>query len=122
MKKHVLCVDDNAANMQLIHRVVELLGLYEVRSVHSAQLALKAIADRAPDLMLIDLVMPGMDGFALLATLKQMPEMERCCFVAVTADVSATSSSKCLAAGFHHYVSKPYELKELHALIKRVLA
>ena len=121
MKKYVLCVDDNASNMKLIHRVVEMLNSYDVASVNSAQRALQAIEQRVPDLMLIDLVMPVMDGFALLATLKQMPQMDKCCFVAVTADVTDTSSSKCLAAGFHHYVSKPYELKDLHDLIRRVL-
>lgn len=121
MKKHVLCVDDMTSNMKLIHRVVELLGRYEVASVNSAQKAIEQVGRQVPDLMLIDLVMPVMDGFALLATLKQMPEMADCCFVAVTADVSDTSSSKCLAAGFHHYVSKPYEIDELHALITRVL-
>lgn len=121
MKKRVLCVDDVNSNLGLVRRVVELMNRYEVVAVSSSQAALAEVAKQAFDLALIDLLMPKMDGYALVAQLRNLPELKNCQYIAVTAQVSDAIYAKCLAAGFGHYVSKPYDIHELQALIARLL-
>ena len=121
MKKRVLCVDDVYSNLDLIRRVVEQMKRYEVVAVPNAMAALDEVAKQAPDLAIIDLRMPQMDGYALVAQLRSMPQLQACRYIALSADVSDATYVKCLSAGFDHYVLKPFELAEMWSLIERLL-
>lgn len=121
MKKRVLCVDDVASNLDLMRQVVAQMNRYEVVAVSSSQAALAEVAQQAFDLVLMDLLMPQMDGYALVAQLRNLPELKDCQYMAVSAQVSDATHVKCLAAGFGHYVTKPFDIHELQALIARLL-
>ena len=121
MSKRVLCVDDVHSNLDLVRRVVEQMKRYDVVAVASGQEALVEVSRQAPDLMVIDLRMPQMDGYALVAQLRSLPELQHCQYIALSAEVSDATYVKCLAAGFGHYVSKPFDILALQALIARLL-
>ncbi len=121
MSKRVLCVDDVHSNLDLVRRVVEQMKRYDVVAVASGQEALAEVSRQAPDLMVIDLRMPQMDGYALVAQLRSLPELQHCQYIALSAEVSDATYVKCLAAGFGHYVSKPFDIHALQALIARLL-
>ena len=121
MKKRVLCVDDVFSNLDLIRRVVEHMNRYEVVAVSTGQAALDEATKQAPDLVVIDLRMPVMDGYALVAHLRHLPELKHCRYIALSADVSDATYVKCLATGFDHYVRKPFEVDDMQALIASLL-
>jgi hypothetical protein len=121
MKKHVLCVDDVFSNLDLIRRVVAHMNRYEVVAVSTGQAALDEATKQAPDLVVIDLRMPVMDGYALVAHLRHLPELKHCRYIALSADVSDATYVKCLATGFDHYVRKPFEVDDMQALIASLL-
>jgi CheY-like chemotaxis protein len=121
MKKRVLCVDDVFSNLDLIHRVVAHMNRYEVVAVSTGQAALDEATKQAPDLVVIDLRMPVMDGYALVAHLRHLPELKHCRYIALSADVSDATYVKCLATGFDHYVRKPFEVDDMQALIASLL-
>ena len=121
MKKRVLCVDDVFSNLDLIRRVVAHMNRYEVVAVSTGQAALDEATKQAPDLVVIDLRMPVMDGYALVAHLRHLPELKHCRYIALSADVSDATYVKCLATGFDHYVRKPFEVDDMQALIANLL-
>jgi len=121
MNKLVVCVDDIRSNLDLMGLVVENMRRFDVVAVPTGQAALDAVAQRAPDLMIIDLRMPHMDGFALVAALRSLPTMRHCRLIAISAEVSEATQAMCLAAGFDHYVTKPFEVEAMQALIADLL-
>ena len=110
----VLVVEDNPVNRLVATRFLESRG-HSVRAVESGEFAVQAVQDQAPDLVLLDLHMPGMDGYqtaqALLELSPGLPIM------AMTADLRPESRAACYDAGMTGYITKPLSAEELqHAL------
>ena len=120
--KHVLVIDDDARNVFAISSTLELHGLRVTHASDGRQgiEALRAAPDT--DLILMDVMMPGMDGYATMTAVRQMPQFGRLPIIAVTARAMPGDREKSLAAGANDYVTKPVDTDELLACMERWLS
>ena len=120
--KHVLVIDDDARNVFAITSTLELHGL-RITQAGDGRRGIETLR-AAPeiDLILMDLMMPGMDGYATMAAIRQMPRFERLPIIAVTARAMPGDREKSLAAGANDYVTKPVDTDELLACMERWLS
>ena len=112
----ILVVDDQPANLRVVTTLLARHG-YEVITAASGPEALATASAQAPDLMLLDMMMPGMDGFALLAQIKQRPELLRLPVVFLTAAQDRDLLLRAFDAGAVDYVTKPFMPEELLARV-----
>jgi len=117
----ILIVDDNPANLKLARVLLTGEG-YEVRTAADAEEALRVLQGFRPRLILMDLQMPGMDGFDLTRRLKGDPATQGMLILVLTAYAMKGDEEKALAAGCDGYVPKPIDTRALPALIARYLA
>ncbi len=117
----ILIVDDNAANLKLARMLLAGEG-YEVRSASDAEEAVVVLQSFRPRLVLMDLQMPGMDGFELTRRLKADPAMRGIVILALTAYAMKGDEEKALAAGCDGYIAKPIDTRSLPGVIAACLA
>ena len=101
----VLVVEDNVMNRKLMRDILEIR--FDVLEAHSAEDALVLLQDCRPDLILMDLQLPGMDGLSLTRLLKRDPAFHATPVVAVSAHAMKYNIEQALAAGCVEYVTKP---------------
>jgi two-component system cell cycle response regulator DivK len=120
-KGRILYVEDNPDNRTLVRRILlsEDYGLLEARNAREALELLKTIK---PDLILMDINMPDMDGYTLTAKIKTIPGFERIPILAITANVMRGDKEKTLEAGCDGYIQKPIDFDELLREIEKFLA
>jgi CheY-like chemotaxis protein len=116
----ILVVEDNEANRMLVQAVLEGLG-YKVRLASSATEAHLSLAQHRPDLILMDIKLPGQDGLALTRQLKADPDLASIPIVAVTAHAMASDRQLSLEAGCIGYIAKPFDTRTLGAEIQEFL-
>jgi CheY-like chemotaxis protein len=116
----VLIVDDNPTNLKLVTYLVRANG-YEVDTAGDATTAMAAIAAHKPQLILMDLQLPGIDGLALTRDLKADPATRDIAIIAVTAYAMKGDQDKALEAGCDDYVTKPIDTRGLPALIAKYI-
>jgi two-component system, cell cycle response regulator DivK len=116
----ILVVDDNPGNLALASFLLEDEG-YSVTTAVNAVEALERLKRVRPRLILMDLQMPGIDGYELTRRLKADPETRAILIVAVTAYAMKGDEQKALAAGSDAYVTKPIDTRALPELIARML-
>jgi CheY-like chemotaxis protein len=112
----ILVVDDNPENVKLVSFLLSAEG-YEVRTASNAAEALALLGSFRPELILMDLQMPGMDGFELTRRLKADPATKGIAILAVTAYAMKGDERKALEAGCDGYVAKPIDTRTLPALV-----
>ena len=117
----ILVVEDNPANQMLIQFTLESSG-YEVDVAGSAREALASIGSRMPDLILMDIQLPGQDGLSLTRQLKADPAMMAIPVVALTARAMVGDRELCLAAGCSGYISKPIDTRAIADEVARFLS
>lgn len=117
----ILYVEDNPENRLLVRRVLQAEG-YTVVEAQTAACALEAIDSRRPDLILMDINMPDMDGYTLTSRLKATPELCAIPIVALTANVMKGDKERSLEAGCDGYIQKPIDVDSLPIQINRFLA
>ena len=120
-KGTILYVEDNPDNRMLVRRILlsEDYGLIEANNAFEALEVLKV---RKPDLILMDINMPDMDGYTLTAKIKSTPGFERVPILALTANVMRGDREKTLEAGCDGYIQKPLDIDQLIKEIERFLA
>jgi len=118
--RSILVVDDSPSNLRLFTYLLALPG-YEVVTAACAEEALRRLAQRAPDLIIMDLQLPDVDGLTLTRRLKDAPETKAIPIVAVTAFAMKGDEEKALAAGVDGYMSKPVDKRAFRALVARHL-
>jgi two-component system, cell cycle response regulator len=118
--KTILVADDNMANRELICAILERRG-YRVLNAADGQDALQFLQSESPDMILLDIHMPRLDGYGLLERLRQVPRLAGRPMVAVTASAMAGDEERALAAGFTAYLAKPYEVDDVVGLVDRLL-
>jgi len=118
--KKILVADDMAASRELIRTVLVKAG-YEVVEAENGASAVDQARLSNPDLILLDLQMPALDGFGALAELRSHGQFTHTPIVALTASAMDGDSEKALAAGFNAYITKPVGLRELRAQVARLL-
>ncbi len=116
----ILVVDDHPLNLALLEHLLTLHG-YRVRTAGDAVSTLASIEELRPDLILMDLQLPGMDGLELTRRLKQRPELDDVRIVAVTSYAMSGDEERALAAGCDGYMSKPIDTAALPGLVARHL-
>jgi two-component system cell cycle response regulator DivK len=116
----ILYIEDNAENRLLVKRVLEVEG-FTVVEAESGIAGLKQAETLKPDLILMDINLPGIDGYELTQRLKQMPHLARVPVVAMTANVMKGDREKTLAAGCDGYIQKPIDVDQLPAQISRYI-
>jgi two-component system cell cycle response regulator DivK len=116
----ILIADDKASSRELVRTILENLG-YEVHEAEDGIKALEAIRSHPPDLVLLDLQMPGLTGHDVLARLRADRQFADMPVVALTASAMAGDRDKALAAGFTSYLAKPVTLSTLRMEINRLL-
>ena len=121
MLKRVLAIEDNMSNMILISRVVEAEG-YELLKAADGISALDLLAKEKPDLILLDINIPGIHGLELASRLKADPRLADVPLIATTANVLLGDRERCLEAGCDDYLPKPLDIRELRQMMNRYLA
>jgi len=116
----VLIVEDNAVNRELLRELLELRG-YTVIEACDGQEALRMIDQAQPELLLLDIGMPIMDGFAVIQRIRENPRLAKLPVVAVTAYAMRGDEERILNSGFDGYLSKPVNPSSLTEELDRVL-
>ena len=119
-KARILVVDDNPTNLKLICDLLEWSG-YQVSKAIDAEQALELIRQQPPDLILMDLALPGMDGLTLTRQLKADPATRHIRIVALTAFAMKGDEQKALEAGCDGYLSKPIDTRRLADQVAQAL-
>ena len=109
-KKLVLIVEDEPDNREIIRTVVEEIVGYEAALASDGEAALQAIATHTPDLILMDLMMPVLNGFETIRALKAQSATERIPIIAVSALSRPRDQEQAFEAGADDYISKPFDL------------
>lgn len=118
----VLLVDDEPANLLLLRRILEREGCGSVLAATSASEALRLYREQRPDLMLLDLHMPGLDGLAVLEQLQeQRPERARYPVLVLTDDASSEAREAALLHGANEFVARPFHPTEVLLRVNNLL-
>jgi CheY-like chemotaxis protein len=118
--KKILIAEDNWVNRELLRELLELQG-HEVFEARHGQEALAMIDQVHPDLLILDVGMPVLDGFGAVQQVRANPELAQLPVLAATAYAMRGDRDRLLAAGFDGYVSKPIHPTDLKVEIKRLL-
>lgn len=121
MSRRILIVDDNPLNLKLAGDVLESEG-HEVRRVEDAEACLAVLDAWTPEVILMDLALPHVDGFTLTRHIKLRPDTRDVVVIAVTAYAMKGDDAKALAAGCDGYIPKPLDTRLLARQIEEVLA
>ncbi|MGK2952043.1 MAG: PAS domain-containing protein [Thiobacillus sp.] len=118
----VLYIEDNPTNIKL---VAQILGRYKhihLLTAHSPEIGIELALARQPELILLDINMPGMDGYQVLEVFKADARLKTIPVVAVTANAMARDIERGKAAGFADYLTKPLDVERFHAVVDACLA
>jgi CheY-like chemotaxis protein len=118
--KTVLIAEDNPVNRELLRELLELRG-YTVTEASDGEETIKQMGQRQPDVLLLDLNMPVLDGFGTVKRIRQDPRLASLPVVAVTAYAMRGDKERILNSGFDGYLSKPINSAELEQELDRLL-
>ena len=113
-------VEDQEDNRQIIRDLLSATD-YEIMEAESGEQALEAVAKQRPDLILMDIQLPGMDGYEATRRIKADPALRSIPIIAVTSYALSGEEQKARAAGCDEYVAKPYSPRQLLAKIRQYL-
>jgi len=116
----ILVVEDNPDNMYVLDHLLTRKG-YAVRQAARGEEALAIIKQQRPALVLMDMQMPGMDGYAVVRAIREQPELGELPVIAVTASSMPGDREQTLAAGCTDYVAKPISPRDLLQLVEQYL-
>ena len=117
----ILVVEDNLLNLELVTDLLEVQG-YRIRQAHNGEEGVRLAQEEPPSLILMDLQMPGMDGFAALRALRADPRTASIPTVALTAQAMNGDREAVLEAGFDGYISKPIDTGSFPRMIAELLS
>ncbi len=119
-KSRILIVDDNLASRELLLAVLKHFS-YDVLEACNGKEALEMIAQIQPDLVLLDIEMPVLDGISVIRRLRQDPQFNSLPVLAVTADAMHGTRDRVLKEGFSGYVTKPIDASLVRKQVKDIL-
>lgn len=118
----IVYVEDNPANFVLVRKVLEVGREHVVEQAVSGEQGLEHILAAPPDLILLDLDLPGMSGLSLAEQLKADPRVQRIPIVAISASVMKEERRQALEAGCAWFLEKPFDIQELRRAVAEALA
>ena len=119
-RKRVLCVEDNAVNMILVERIVEAEG-HDLIKAEDGPTALDILEGTTPDIILLDINLPGIDGLELARRFKANERLAPVPLIATTAQVLVGDRERCLEAGCDDYLPKPLDIRKLRQVMRHYL-
>ena len=120
MSKLILAVEDQEDNMQILRDLLTSAG-YEIVEAANGEEALAAVARRQPDLILMDIQIPIMDGYEATRRIKADPALQSIPIIAVTSHALSGGEEKAREAGCNDFVAKPYSPRQLLVKIRQYL-
>lgn len=120
MTLRVLIVDDNELTLTLVSKILELDG-YDVDIASNATDAFKKIQTHLPDLVILDVMMPDMNGYDLCKSLRREPFNVTIPVMILTAEGNGLDKDRALACGANDLLTKPFNIDDLRARIKTLL-
>ena len=120
MSHSILVVDDNELNLKLAQKILAISG-YEVIAASRGEQAIEMACARRPDLILLDIRLPDIDGLEVLRRLRSLPETKDVPIVAMTAQAMPEEVDRFVAAGCDGYIQKPISLQTFRAEVQRHL-
>jgi two-component system cell cycle response regulator DivK len=121
MSKCILVVEDQEDNRQILRDLLGSAG-YDLTEAENGEEAIAAVARRRPDLILMDIQLPVMDGYEATRRIRTNTDLRSVPIIAVTSYALAGDEDKALAAGCDGYVTKPYSPRDLLAKVRTYLA
>jgi CheY-like chemotaxis protein len=120
--RHILVVEDDVRNIFALTSLLEPKGAH-IQIARNGREALEALAAagdpaRAIDLVLMDIMMPEMDGITAMREIRKRPQWKRLPIIALTAKAMKDDQEKCLAAGANDYIAKPLDVEKLLSLVR----
>ena len=120
MSKRILLVEDEEDNMQILRDL--LTSGYEIDEAADGEKALAAVAKRRPDLILMDIQLPIMDGYEATRRIKANPALRSIPIIAITSYAMGEDEKRARAAGCDDFVAKPYSPRQLLAKVREYLS
>jgi two-component system cell cycle response regulator DivK len=121
MPKKILVIEDNEQNRILMRQILKYRG-YDVLEAVDGAAGLEMAGKHMPDLILLDLQMPVMGGFAVIQELRKTPELSKLKVIAVTSFAMKGDREKALEAGFDDYVTKPIDTRKFVELVNSIIS
>lgn len=119
-KRTVLVVEDNPLNMKLISDLLGVEG-FLVLKAEDAETALEILKTTTPSLIILDIYLPGIDGFKLLEEIKKQPHLKNIKVLAQTALAMIDDEEKIKEAGFDAYITKPLDTKKFMEIVRSLI-
>ena len=119
-RKRILCIEDNDSNLRLVSRIVEG-EKHEFLMAVDGLTALALAQSERPDLILLDINIPGLNGLELARRCKADPALANIPVIATTANVLRGDRERCLEAGCDEYLAKPLDVRELQTMLRAYL-
>lgn len=118
-RPRILLVEDSEDNRFMMKRLIEMSG-YEVVEAVNGEQAVNSAQSMTPDVILMDLSLPRVDGLAATRRIRKLPNLKNVPIVVVSAHDSADFHAEALASGCNEYVTKPVDFGQLEVLLKRL--
>jgi two-component system, OmpR family, response regulator len=116
--RRVLLVDDSVDAAQAMSMLLETLG-HDVRMAHDGVSALAVVDGFEPEVVILDIGLPGMDGFELAREMRKRPSTQQCLLLALTGYGGDADRQRAHDAGFDHHLVKPVSFEDIEAVIAR---
>lgn len=120
IKPRILYIEDNPENRLLVQRILVAEG-FELLTAESGAAGITLADKERPDLILVDINLPELDGYSVTARLKNIPHLARVPVIALTANVMKGDKEKTLAAGCDGYIQKPIDVDQFPRQLARFL-
>ena len=117
----ILIVEDNEKNMKLVRDILRHNG-YDTIEATTGEEGVRLAAERRPDVVLMDIQLPDIDGIEALRRIRAEPALDRVPVIAVSASVMPDDQQKIVNSGFEAFVTKPINLKQFLETVKRFVA
>jgi CheY-like chemotaxis protein len=117
----ILVVDDNVDAAETLTTFLDMIGM-QARAVHDGSAAVQAALSFAPDLVLLDIGLPGMNGYEVARAMRSQPELAGITLVALTGWGAEDDRKRAMDAGFNHHLTKPVDLSVLEEMLQRAHA
>ena len=117
----LLYIEDNPANQRLMEDIIEEIGDIKLQIAPSAEIGLEIMRHCSPALVLMDIHLPGMNGYQALEAMRRDPQLQTLPVAALSANAMPGDIKRGLEAGFNAYLTKPLELDKLKATIAQFI-
>ena len=121
-KYTLLYVEDNVSNLKLVTQILAKRGDIVMITAQTAKLGLDLAHAHRPDVILIDIMLPDMDGYAMVEQLRARKETESTPLIALSANAMPRDIDRGLKAGFLHYLTKPVDIKQFMSIMDEILS